>query len=177
MDIDEAISKAGEAEGIPPDPPGGIPRQWLPGWIRWPIRVLLIPWLLLDLWAQKVALWVIKPPFRQVGSCLKRGNCCHYILLPEPEGILGKLNYVLNMQINGFYPRYPEAHEYDGERVIVMGCRYLQKDGKCKHYRLRPAVCRKWPVIEHFGRPRVLKGCGFKPIPRQPSKSSLNVLK
>ncbi len=177
MDIDEVINKAGEAEGIPPDPPEGIPKQWLPGWIRWPIRVLLVPWLLLDLWAQKVALWIVKPPFRQVGKCLKRGNCCHYILLPEPEGILGKLNYVLNMQVNGFYPRYTDVHEYDGERVIVMGCRYLQKDGKCKHYRLRPAVCRKWPVIEHFGHPRVLKGCGFKPIPRQPSKSPLNILK
>lgn len=165
--LDQILAQAEEAEGPPPEPAAGIPKQWLPGWIRWPIRVLLLPWILLDLLAQKIAAKVMRPPYRQVGSCLKRGNCCHYILIPEAKGFLGRLNMVLNTQINGFYPRYKEAHEYDGMRVTVMGCRYLKKDGSCAHYHLRPIICRKWPMIEYFGHPRVLKGCGFKAVPRK----------
>ena len=175
-DLGEIIGRAEEAEGPPPNPPGGIPKQWLPAWIRWPIRVFLVPWILLDLYAQKLALWVLKPPYRRVGHCHKRGNCCHYILIPEPKGLIGRLNFMLNMQVNGFYPRYPDVYEYEGDHIVVMGCRYLKKDGSCAHYWLRPTVCRKWPLIEHFGRPRILKGCGFKALPRS-KKTPLNMLK
>jgi len=44
---------------------------------------------------------------------------------------------------------------------------------------LRPVVCRKWPVIEIFGQPRMLKGCGFKAIPKEtpkPKKSPLDII-
>jgi Fe-S-cluster containining protein len=98
---------------------------------------------------------------------------------------LGKLYFFFNTQINGFYLRYKEPYEFDGDRVLVMGCRYLNKDGSCQHYHLRPTVCRKWPIIEHFGRPRILKGCGFRAIPREakleskpePKQGRLNILK
>ena len=173
--VDEVIAQA-EEEGPPPEPEGGIPRQWLPGWIRWPIRVLALPWVLLDLYAQKLATLIIRPPHRKEGHCLKRGNCCRYILIPEVTGVLGKLYLFVNTQINGFYPRYSEPHEYEGKRIMVMGCRYLKKDGSCAHHRLRPEVCRKWPMIEYFGHPRILKGCGFKAIPRKSKKSSLDIL-
>ncbi len=169
MDIDE--------EEPPPEPPGGIPKQWLPGWIRWPIRLLLLPWIMLDLYAQKIAIFLIRPPYRQVGKCLKRGNCCRYIMIPEAKGFIGRLNFILSMQVYGFYPRSLEPHEYEGHPVMVMGCRYLKKDGSCAHYRLRPAICRKWPVIESFAPPRMLKGCGFKAIPRKPKGSPLDILK
>lgn len=165
--LDQILVRAEEAETQPPLPAGGIPKQWLPGWIRWPLRVLYVPWVLLDLYMQKIAAWIVRPPFRMEGSCHKRGNCCHYILIPEPKGALGKLNIFVNTQINGFYPRYNEPHEYEGNPIIVMGCRYLKKDGGCAHYKLRPAVCRKWPVIAHFGPPRILKGCGFRAVPRK----------
>ena len=49
-----------------------------------------------------------------------------------------------------------------------MGCRYLREDGSCSEYRLRPQVCRQWPVIEHFGYPKILKGCGFRSNPPFP---------
>ena len=145
--------------------PTDIPeKQWLPGWIRWPVRVLLFPWVWLDIFAQKCAAKIIRPPYRQEGHCLKRGNCCRYILIPETKGLLGRLHFFYNTQIQGFFPRYTDH----SEKIIVMGCRYLQKDGSCKHHKLRPVVCRKWPQIEYFGKPRILKGCGFKAIPRAP---------
>lgn len=170
------LDQVGESDARPPEPVGGIPRQWVPGWIRWPIRVMMLPWILLDLWAQKVARIIIRPPNRKVGKCLKRGNCCQYILLPEAKGLFGRLVLLLNTQVNGFYLRYQEPYEYEGDRVMVAGCRYLKKDGSCSHYHLRPTVCRTWPMIEYFGHPRILKGCGFKAVPRKAS-SRLNILK
>lgn len=155
---------AGEAIHQPLLPKGGIPTQRLPGWIRWPLRSILLPFVLLDLAMQRVARWIIRPPYKQAGKCLKRGNCCYYIMMRKPRGILGTLFHLWNTEVNGFYLRSQEVYEYEGKRVQVMGCRYLQKDGSCKHYRLRPMVCRKWPVIEHFGHPRMLKGCGFRAI-------------
>jgi hypothetical protein len=165
--LDQILAQAEDAEGPPPEPDGGIPRQWLPGWVRWPVRAYMLPFVLLDLGAQKIARTLIRPPFKKEGKCLKRGNCCHYILIPEAKGFLGRLFYFWNTQFLGFYRRFPEVHESDGKRVYVMGCRYLKRNGQCGHYYLRPTVCRKWPVIEYFGHPRIIKGCGFKAIPKK----------
>lgn len=165
-DLDEILSLAEEANEVPSEPVGGIPRQWLPSFIRWPLRVILLPFIYLDLAAQRVARLLISPPFKKEGKCLQRGNCCHYILVPEAKGLFGLLFYFWNTQVLGFYRRKQEVYESDGKRVYVMGCRYLKKDGKCGRYLLRPAVCRKWPIIEYFGHPRIIKGCGFKAIPK-----------
>lgn len=166
-ELDALLESAGEPDSTPPLPEGGIPRQWIPGWIRWPLRTLLLPGILLDLSMQRVARWLIRPPFKQTGGCLKRGNCCHYILVPAPKGVLGRLFWIWNTEILGFYPRNNKVYESEKKRVRVMGCRYLLPNGQCKHYRLRPTVCRKWPLIEYFGYPRMLKGCGFRAIPRK----------
>lgn len=165
--MDEIFAQAEDVESIPPEPIEGIPKQWVPGFIRWPVRFFFLPFILLDLAAQKVARLLIPPPFKKTGKCFKRGNCCHYILLPEAKGLLGKFYYFWNTQILGFYRRTPELYESEGKHVYVMGCRYLQKNGRCSHYHLRPMVCRKWPIIEHFGYPRIMKGCGFKAIQRK----------
>jgi hypothetical protein len=170
-ELDAILVLAEEAEEPPPEPVEGIPPQWLPSWIRWPVRILLLPFILLDLGAQKMAKILVQPPFRKEGKCLKRGNCCHYILIPESRGLLGKFFYFWNTQVLGFYRRTQQIHESDGKRVLVMGCRYLKKDGSCGHYFLRPTVCRKWPIIEYFGYPRILKGCGFKAVPKDTRNS------
>ncbi|HSW87290.1 MAG TPA: hypothetical protein VLG49_07335 [Rhabdochlamydiaceae bacterium] len=175
--LEDLIAAAGDAEGPPPDPEGGIPLQKVPGWIRWPIRVAFLPWVLFDLMIQKVARILIRPPFRQTGHCLKRGNCCHYILIPKAKGLLNWINLLWNTEFHGFYFRDRNVYESEGKPMYVMGCRYLKKDGTCGHYHLRPAVCRKWPMIEYFGYPRLLKGCGFKPVLRQSQTSRLNILK
>lgn len=160
--IEEVVELA-ESDEEPPVPAGGIPRQWLPGFIRWPVRLILLPFICIDLAAQRLARILIPPPYKREGKCLKRGKCCHYILVPDAKGVFGKLFYFWNTQVLGFYQRMPEVYESeDGKPVLVMGCRYLQKNGACGHYFLRPTVCRKWPIIEHFGSPRIIKGCGFR---------------
>jgi hypothetical protein len=174
----ESLLKIAEEATMPPqDPAEGVPIQWLPSWIRWPLKVLLLPFIHLDLFAQTVAKFFIRPPFRQVGACKKRGNCCHYILIPEAKGVMGKLFYFWQTQVNGFYLREPTAHEFGDKKVQVMGCRYLKKNGECSMHFFRPMVCRKWPVIEHFGRPRILKGCGYKAVVRKGYAKKYPVLK
>lgn len=170
MDWDSLVEQAGEDNFKPPLPAGGIPNQWFPSSIRALIRWIILPFMLLDLQMQKLAKKIVRPPFVQRGACKQRGNCCHYIMIEEGKGLFGKLYYFWNTQINGFYPRNEKLHVYEGKNVHVMGCRYLKKDGSCGNYRLRPLVCRKWPTIEHFGHPRILKGCGFTAAPRQPKK-------
>ena len=178
-DLDELIAMAGEADEPPPDPQGGIPKQWLPRFIRWPVRILFLPFIWMDLGAQKIARLIIRPPFIKVGACLKRGNCCHYILLPKMKGLLKWITFFWNTQINGFYLRSSESYPHEGKKMLVMGCRYLKKDGSCAQYHLRPMVCRQWPRIEYFGYPQMLKGCGFRAEQRSPPKSKpqgLNII-
>jgi hypothetical protein len=162
MDLDELLKTAEQATSLPPLPPGGIPKQKLPSWIRWPIRYLILPFVLLEVFTEKVARWIIPPPFKQIGQCKRRGNCCHYILLPEPKGLLAKTFLFWNTEIYGFYQREKELYEYEGKKIVVMGCRYLKANGSCSKHFFRPKICRSWPIIERFGRPRMLKGCGYQ---------------
>jgi hypothetical protein len=137
------------------------PKQILPAPLRNLLKIMYLPILLLDLSMQKMAKKIIRPPFEQKGNCKKRGNCCYFILLPESQSFLGKVFYFWQTEINGFFIREKSPPDQDGKKMLIMGCRHLRKDGSCGSYITRPSVCRKWPIIEHFGRPRLLKGCGY----------------
>lgn len=175
MNINDLIENAGIAKLPPPLPNGRIPRRYLPGIIRWPIKVMMLPFLWLDSFSQKVAKLIIPPPFVRAGKCKKRGNCCHYILIRKFKGPLGFLDIFWHTQVNGFFRRQKKAVDYDKGKVYVMGCRYLKKDGRCGNYLFRPSVCRTWPRIEIFGVPEVLKGCGI--YPKERTSHPLNILK
>jgi len=186
---EELIFLAEESTSPPPHPKGGIPKQRIPPWIRWPIRLLVVPFVILDLTMQRFVRMFFKTPYKQTGACTQRGNCCYYILFPVPNNWLNKLFYLWNTEINGFYPRDTKPLQVDEDQFLVMGCRYLRQNGSCSRYSLRPSICRTWPQIEYFGRPKILKGCGFKAVPRdknfdpypqqpaQPSSNKLNILK
>jgi hypothetical protein len=147
----------------PPPPASGIYEQRLPFWIRWPVRFLLVPFLLLDILMQKFARIIVTSPYKWHGKCKKRGACCHFILIEKAPGLVGKMYLWWHMEINGFFPRQ-EACLIDGKKKYkIMGCRYLKKDGKCGSYKTRPLICRKWPILMPIGRPEILKGCGYKP--------------
>ena len=155
------LDKASSGEGPPKVTP---PRPWLPGFLRWPIRIFLFPFMMIDLVMQRFARFLIPPPFKQVGKCHQRGACCHYILFPRVRGPIGWGLKFWATQINGFFLREKQVHYYNGKPMQVYGCRYLRKDGKCGIHRLRPTICRKWPNLSAFGRPATLRGCGFKAV-------------
>ena len=160
--LDDLLKIAEEATKPPEDPVEGIPKQKLPSWIRIGIRSLFLPFLHLELLTEKIAKWIIRPPFTKVGTCKRRGNCCHYILFPETKGLMKKLFHFWSFEVHGFYQRSHLEYEYEGKKVQVMGCRYLRKNGTCSNYFFRPKVCRSWPMIECFGYPKILKGCGYQ---------------
>ncbi len=164
--LDELADRAGEMdfESSFQEPP----KQWLPAIIRWPVRVIILPFILLDIFTQVIAKFLIPPPYKRVGKCKKRGNCCYYIFIGDPGNLLGKLHHIWNTQVNGFFDRIGKITHYAGKRGRLYGCRYLQKSGKCGCHKLRPSICRKWPLIHHFGRPQILKGCGFMPKSKNP---------
>lgn len=163
--LDALLFEAAEATKQPPPPRGGIPKQWPPFWIRFPAKCLALPFVLIDFWMQKLACKIIRPPFKRVGKCKRRGNCCHYVLIAHSDKWIGRLFYLWYTQFLGFYKRVSEPQTYEGKKMHVMGCRHLKKDGSCGDYHLRPLICRQWPVIEHFGYPKVLKGCGYASDP------------
>lgn len=163
----EDLLRTAETLRAPPEPKAPIPKQWLPGWVRWPLKLSYLPVLMLDLAMQKIARMIIRPPFKTAGACKRRGTCCYYILMSESEGLFGKIFHFWQTQVNGFFVREKSPPDEEGKRFLVMGCRHLQKNGSCGSYHSRPSVCRRWPIIEHFGKPRVLKGCGFSPTLRK----------
>lgn len=150
------------------------PKQWLPGWIRWPLRVLSYPVMITDVLAQKFVFLIFKPKYKIVGTCKKRGECCQFIHMGWPSkkkqfSLFTRLYLFWQTQVLGFYFRDFDFIE-EGELTRVMSCRYLSKQGTCSHYRLRPGICRNWPKRHSVHRPHVLKGCGFTPALRYPKK-------
>ena len=173
-DLFEISAQAGE-DGFKPDPVV-IPKRWLPGFIRFPIKLLFLPFVLLDLTSKKIAKKIIRPPYQRGGSCKKRGSCCYYITMQRSRGPLRLIHRIWATQINGFYFRNIEVTGEKGRPSDVMGCRYLKKDGSCGDYRFRPIICREWPIISHFGSPRILKGCGFTPKATKKGVDPLQIL-
>ncbi|NCF70261.1 MAG: hypothetical protein GWP59_01030 [Chlamydiales bacterium] len=152
---------------IPDNPASGIKKRWLPSIIRWPIKLLILPFIFLDTAMHRLARCFFKPPFLQTGACKKRGNCCYYILIPWHRLSINNIIQSFWMtQINGFFFREKYVLDDENRKWRVMGCRYLKKDGSCGHHFFRPTVCRKWPLIEGYATPRYLKGCGFKALAR-----------
>lgn len=162
MTLEDLLHKAESATSPPIDPPEGIPPQRLSPWIRWGIRLIWLPFLYLELITEKIAKFFIRPPFLQAGECKRRGNCCHYILFPETKGLIKKLFLFWNTEVHGFYKRQGLEYEVDGKKIHVYGCRHLRKNGTCSNHFFRPKVCRSWPLISHFGYPKVFKGCGYQ---------------
>lgn len=173
--LSDLLEQAEDRLHPPPDPEFGIKKPWVPKWISTPVKCLMAPFVAIDYTMHRLARKIIKPPFRQEGACKQRGKCCHYVLIQYSRSPLGRLFYFWYTQFIGFYPRLKTPQDYDGKKVHVMGCSYLRKDGSCGQYRLRPLVCRQWPVIEHFGYPRILKGCGFRSNPPYPAETADNL--
>jgi len=143
-----------------------IPAQRVPGVIRWPIRMILLPFILLDGAIQKIVMRFMRPPYKRKGACLKCGRCCHFILIDAPQSWVGRFHLWWNTEINGFYLRNHCPVLVDGRPMLVLSCRYLKHDGSCKHHWIRAVICRNWPIIEHFGDPQILDGCGYRAIQR-----------
>ena len=174
--IEDEIANAGDLTSAPKVDPTKLPKRWFPGIIRKLLQIAFLPFVLIDKMAVKIAAWLIKTPYKKEGACRRRGNCCYYIRMRKYRGPINFIQMFWATQINGFFLRQKKPVKYGKKQYFIMGCRHLQKDGSCKEYLLRPSICRKWPEIERFGEPNILKGCGYRAAPRNPENHSLKIL-
>lgn len=157
----EEIEQKAEADKLKVIKPDQIPKRRLPPLLRLLIRLTILPFILLDLAVQKLAIKFWQPPFQPAGRCKMRGNCCQYILFPEKKGLVSKFFYLWNTEVNGFFPREQHLRQVENIKVRVMGCRYLTQEGKCSNYLFRPMLCRTYPFLGGYRKPKLLKGCGY----------------
>ena len=145
----------------------GIPQQKLPHPIRLTVQWLLFPFVHLDVIVQAVFRFFVRPPHKREGACKMRGRCCRYLVQEKSFGksIFPFFRWWL-FEINGFYERDFEVDNDGGDPIVVYSCRHLQKNGQCGNYRLRPTICRTWPRSSYFGPSTLVKGCGFRLVPR-----------
>ena len=99
------------------------------------------------------------------GGCQQTGECCKLIALEMPtyvktNGFWYRFFYRFgiwwNSKINGF--------TYAGtlnDHFLGFTCNRLSKNNTCMDYFNRPRVCREYPVVGYFGKPRLYKGCGY----------------
>lgn len=163
-----------EADARPPAGAAGIPTQRLPGWLRRALQLVALPFVLADVTAQRAVRLVLRPRWRLTGGCQRTGQCCRYITQHASSGgafIGRRADRLLRWwatEVNGFYVRDFDVSDVDSERpaVIVYSCRYLTREGSCRNYALRPALCRTWPRVDFFTKPQLHKGCGFDVVER-----------
>lgn len=158
--LSEITEEVGLLKEAPPSslPP---PKQWVPRLVSSGIRWMILPFVLLDQAAKKIARLLIQPPFQRTGSCSKRGNCCYYITMRKRRGIMNWFQRFWMFQVHSFFQREKEVFREGKHEYYLLGCSNLKKDGTCKEYKIRPIICREWPIIEIFGYPKILKGCGY----------------
>ena len=84
-------------------------------------------------------------------SCTQCGQCCatagdYYVYLTDEES--ERIRTHLQLSRNWFRRRYLQRIE-DGEQVLASGpderCIFLNADGKCRVYAVRPVQCRTYP--------------------------------
>lgn len=115
-----------------------------------------------------LALWRrLRPPrYKLVGSCQRRGACCTQIIADPPQRLLrrpgllrlfvGMHKFLHNFNLVG---RGPEGQ-------LVFSCGFVGTDGRCGIYRLRPRLCRTYPLLPYFAPPKLLPGCGYRVVLR-----------
>ncbi|NDD67472.1 YkgJ family cysteine cluster protein [bacterium] len=115
----------------------------------------------IDGWFSFYADKVMPRQYRIVGSCHKRGVCCHRIgigLTPTLARTPWITRWVTRwiQFVYHFEPLPPDPHH----RMLFFKCRYLQ-GSQCGIYRDRPMICRRYPQPRYFGKPVFLPGCGY----------------
>ena len=129
--------------------------------VRYFFKVSFYPFMMLDLFSIRLVEKVFRRRYQRQGKCLRCGKCCRNILIFQPKNWWGRLYLKWNMEVNGFYPRNYPILDVNGEKMILMTCRYLKSDNTCANYFWRPLICRNWPQIDDRHGLRALLGCGY----------------
>jgi hypothetical protein len=119
----------------------------------------------LELACVSVVRLVYPPRFVLLGECHRRGVCCRHIIGDPPAFV--RRTGLLALWVG--YHALAHAFHIVGRGPndeIIFACGHLDADGRCTVYRLRPFICRNFPVLPFFASPQLLPGCGFRVAPR-----------
>jgi len=113
---------------------------------------------------ERLADWFVgyhkKTEYIRKGSCIKCGKCCRLVGISYPR-FLNRFPRIVRLLIRWHSFRYGFIYEGLDDNMLVYRCRFLKEDGRCKIYHFRPRLCREYPKVGVYGRPRVPMGCGF----------------
>jgi Fe-S-cluster containining protein len=145
-----------------------IPKQKTPFIVRYLIKILVYPFMIFDLFIRRCMSFFISTNYSLKGDCIQCGKCCEEILIEWPK-YLDYIPFLKSLyswwlrDINGFYFFYNEFEEIDEQQFRTVKCRYLSNN-KCRHYFLRPMICRQYPKMDHFKYPHLFEKCGYRVV-------------
>ena len=108
---------------------------------------------------------LFKTNWKVGGECKQCGVCCQEIFLKmTPRQISSKFFTDLATRWTSWlfdFILLRVDHEYN---YLVFTCHHLRPDGKCGNYFWRPSICRNYPLVDYFAKPKLLPDCGFEAI-------------
>jgi len=100
----------------------------------------------------------VRQKYKIEGKCLQCGKCCREI---RAYGLKNNNELRLMKLFLPWYHRFfITGKDTDGN--LVLSCKYLNPNGKCNVYSLRPLVCRNYPKKYIHFRGEMPDGCGYK---------------
>ena len=103
----------------------------------------------------------IRPDYVRVGGCNATGQCCRHIVLDLGNGL--EAGHRVTRWLSRWQRfRYNLSLIEITDKAISYRCNYLSEDNRCRIYRLRPKLCRDFPLQSWRGRPNLHKGCGYR---------------
>ena len=77
-------------------------------------------------------------------ECCECGNCCKLYDIKINENDIGLISEYLGLSENDFIDKYLTTDD-EGYKIKDKPCCFLDADGKCRIYEIRPSVCRDFP--------------------------------
>lgn len=110
------------------------------------------------------ALFVIeKVKYKINGKCNQCGKCCSFMYALDTY-TESEFNLMTKL-----FPKYKRFKIIDKDEYgLILACDWLTSDGKCKDYKNRLPMCKKYPNINRrrFGA-KTIDGCGYSVYPEK----------
>lgn len=110
-----------------------------------------------------------KPEYTLEGECLKCGNCCKTLYTLDDYT-------TFDFKITQFlFPKYKRLNVIgkDENGNIILSCRWLTPDNKCRDYKNRLTLCKNFPNVKYGSLGQVPEGCGYRLVPIKKFKDIL----
>jgi len=125
-------------------------------------KIVLLITLADNFLTTKIKHALFKTKYSIVGNCKKCGNCCKKIYIKATKAQL-KSDFFKKIYIKWIEWLFQfSLLEIDyKDCYFVFKCKNLKSDGTCGVYKLRPNICRDYPLLDYFNEPVFLQNCGF----------------